>query len=147
MSLLDKADGFNILEKSLAASSIRHQVISDNIANVNTPGFKRSVVAFEEELAKYLYEDKSENKDKKVKLDLTLTHKKHLDIKKNMLSTPSLDPQVKIIDDNYMRVDGNNVDIDRENALMAKNNIYYQAVAKQISGYITGMQSVIQGGR
>lgn len=147
MSLADKIDGFNILEKSLAASAIRHQVISDNIANVNTPGFKRSAVSFEDELARQLYADKSKASDNKTKLDLTLTHKKHLDIKKNITTKPSLDPLVQLVDDNYMRVDGNNVDIDRENALMAKNNIYYQAVAKQISGYITGMQSVIQGGR
>ena len=40
----------NLLEKALAGSSLRHKVISDNIANINTPGYKRKEVSFEEEL-------------------------------------------------------------------------------------------------
>ena len=41
----------NLLEKALAGSSLRHKVISNNIANINTPGYKRMEVSFEEELA------------------------------------------------------------------------------------------------
>ena len=37
----------NLLEKALAGSSLRHKVISNNIANINTPGYKRMEVSFE----------------------------------------------------------------------------------------------------
>ena len=43
-----------ILKKALNAASLRHQVISDNVANVNTPGFKRSDVTFQQELREAL---------------------------------------------------------------------------------------------
>ena len=42
-----------------------------------------------------------------------------------------------------MRVDGNNVDIDVEMANLAKNQIYYNAMAKKIGSYIQGVKNVI----
>src|SRR5690554_1400231 len=44
----------DVLKKSLTASSLRHKSISENIANVNTPNYKRQIVRFEEELSKSL---------------------------------------------------------------------------------------------
>jgi len=42
--------GTDVLEKSLDAALLRNEAISQNIANVDTPGYKRKTVAFEEYL-------------------------------------------------------------------------------------------------
>ena len=46
----------DILEAGLRANSLRQQVTANNIANVNTPNFKRNAVKFEEILADKLQE-------------------------------------------------------------------------------------------
>ncbi|MDD2998558.1 MAG: flagellar basal body rod protein FlgB, partial [Candidatus Riflebacteria bacterium] len=43
---------FNLLRKGLDVAAKRHNVIANNIANVNTPLFKRQIVSFEDEMAK-----------------------------------------------------------------------------------------------
>ena len=51
------SSNFNYLSRGLEAANLRHEVISNNIANVNTPNFKRSAVNFEDLLAKELHLD------------------------------------------------------------------------------------------
>lgn len=46
--------GFDLLSNVMTAAGLRHRVIAQNIANVNTPGYRRLEVAFEAELAKAL---------------------------------------------------------------------------------------------
>jgi flagellar basal-body rod protein FlgB len=46
-----------------------------------------------------------------------------------------------------MRVDHNNVDIDVEMANMAKNQLYYNAMATQLGGFVTKMKNVITSGQ
>ena len=46
--ILQKSKAFNVLERSLDAATLRQKVIANNIANVDTPFFKRSVVQFED---------------------------------------------------------------------------------------------------
>ena len=54
--------------------------------------------------------------------------------------------QVQVQKDTSIRLDGNNVDIDAEMAGMAKNSIYYQAVAQDIGRYFTSLKNAIKGG-
>lgn len=123
-----------ILEKALYASSVRQNVISNNVANVNTPGFKKSAVSFEEQLQAAL-NDKA--------LPMTTTHDRHIALK----TAADLSPNVHTIDNTTLRTDGNNVDIDAEMAELAKNSIYYQAVAQQLSRYLSNIKSAINEGR
>lgn len=123
-----------LLEKSLQTSSLRHKVISNNIANVNTPGFKRSEVPFDEILQKNM---KQEN------LPMVRTHEKHLIVTSNK----QFEPSVLTESNTSLRSDGNNVDIDVEMANLAKNNIYYDAFAQQISHYFSNLKSAINEGR
>ena len=51
--------------------------------------------------------------------------------------------RIQLDDSTTMRVDDNNVDIDAEMASLAKNQIYYNAMAKKIGGYIQGVKTVI----
>lgn len=94
-----------IMEKGLDTSSVRHRVISNNIANVDTPGFKRSKVEFEEHLEKAL--------------------------RRGATDISKVRPRVKEIDTG-MKDDGNNVDIDYEMAALAKNTIMYNAISQAL---------------
>ena len=123
----------SMLEKALAGSSLRHKIIGNNIANVNTPGFKRAEVSFEEELATA---SKAESPS-----GLTRTHAKHLSPKPKTVS-----PNIAAPDNTSMRTDGNNVDIDAEMAAMTKNNLFYNAVAQRLGNYYVNIKSAIKGG-
>ena len=124
----------NVLEKALQGSSLRHQVISNNLSNVNTPGFKRSEVSFEEQLA-----TASQNLNS---TGISRTHEKHL-----AHSSLSTTPRIVNITNTSLRTDGNNVDVDAEMASMTKNNIFYNAVAQKISGYFSNLKTAINEGR
>ena len=125
-----------LLEKALAGSSLRHKVISNNVANVNTPGYKRMEVSFEEELAVAARNDVSAANG------MSLTHSRHMAPK---VKTPAPN-QIRTVDNTTLRTDGNNVDIDAEMAAMTKNNIFYNTVAQRISGYYTNIKMAIKGG-
>lgn len=125
----------DVLEKALQGSSLRHTVISNNLANVNTPGFKRSEVKFEDQLA-----DAGQRMGTQSRL--TRTHEKHLPHETNDGS-----PRVLNITDTSLRTDGNNVDVDAEMAAMTKNNIFYNAVAQRIGGYYSNLKTAINEGR
>jgi flagellar basal-body rod protein FlgB len=121
-----------ILEQALNAASLRHKVIANNIANVNTPGFKKSEVPFETHLQEALA-----NKQ----LPLTVTHERHIELNPQAVTPPT----ARTLSDFSLRTDGNNVDIDIEMAELAKNNIYYDAVVQQLSRYFSNVKSVIKG--
>lgn len=123
----------SVLEKALSASSLRNKVISNNIANVNTPDFKKSEVSFEEQL---------EGAMNNSKISVAKTHERHFPIKLH-----SIEPSINTITTTSLRSDGNNVDIDVEMANLAKNSIYYDAVAQQISKYFAGIKSAINEGK
>lgn len=126
----------NTLESALGASSLRHQVISNNIANVNTPGFKKSEVSFEGKLQSVIDSEKKQG-------FLARTNERHYPFQKNA----NVSPTINTITNTTLRVDGNNVDIDAEMAEMAKNNIYYNAIVHKVQGYFSTMKSCINGGK
>lgn len=130
-----KSTQVSVLEKALNAASLRHKVISNNIANVNTPKFKKSEVSFENQLELAMGAEKPA---------IARTHVRHLPIKSIGIN---VEPTINTITTTSFRSDGNNVDIDSEMAGLAKNSIYYDAVAQQINKYFTGIKSVISGGR
>jgi len=135
--IFDSAPG-NLLEKALKGSSLRHKVISNNIANINTPGYKRMEVSFESELAAAATNAASE----RTSAAMTRTHAKHL-LPTSEAIAPS---RIRTIEDTSLRTDGNNVDVDAEMAAMTKNQIYYSAITQRISGYYTNIKSAIKGG-
>ncbi|BBB93192.1 flagellar basal body rod protein FlgB [Methylomusa anaerophila] len=127
-----------VLEQALNASSFRQRVISNNIANVDTPGFKKSEVSFEDQLNKAI----GVNNEKK--LPLVRTNGRHLPLP---LQGTDIAPEIQTITNTSLRNDGNNVDIDIEMASLAKNSIYYDALAQQMNRYFSGIKSAINEGR
>ncbi len=139
MSIIDMPS-MNIMAAGLHAADVRHQVISNNMANVNTPNFKRSVVKFESLLAEALYPQKTGE------LRLARTNPRHLCIPgMERLPLRDVHPEIEQISDTTMRTDGNNVDPDREMAGMAKNTLYYNALARQLGVDISNLKLVIKG--
>lgn len=125
--------------RGLQAASLRQGVIANNIANVNTPEFKKSEVLFEDLLAQELMPPP---KDKDGKLKMVRTHEKHLGgpkPEKPFTAVPTINQRTELT----MRTDGNNVDIDEEMAHLAQNQLYYQSLTNALSGYISDVKSVI----
>jgi flagellar basal-body rod protein FlgB len=125
-----------VLEKALDASWLRNEVIAHNIANADTPGYKKYRVEFEEELKSAL--EASTLKGKR-------TRPKHLDI--GASSIDEVRPRVVRTDGTQMREDGNNVDMDEEMTSLAKNAIMYNALVQKISGEFRKLKTVINEGR
>jgi len=119
----------NVLDKAADASWIRNEAIANNIANVDTPGYKRQDVNFEEQLRKAMKNSRYTSIDERVaNVDLErlnpITYRDH--------STLSY------------RLDGNNVDIDTENVELASNQIRYQGLTDSITKHFQGLQSVMK---
>jgi len=123
-----------LLHKGLDAYSKRQKSIADNIANVDTPGFRRSEVRFEEDLIKAL--DKNGVKGYR-------THKMHIPI--GRLPIEELKPEYVIPDDPSLASGLNNVNIDHEMAELAKNQIRYQGARQLIEGQFNTLKSAIRG--
>ncbi|MCI5603457.1 MAG: flagellar basal body rod protein FlgB [Lachnospiraceae bacterium] len=119
----------NVLDKAADASWIRNEVISNNIANVDTPNYKRQDVEFESYLLAQLEGANSSSLKKTVAgIDLdSLTSTIYTD--SNSLS---------------YRLDGNNVDIDTENVELASNQLKYQALISSISNEFSMIKSAMQ---
>jgi flagellar basal-body rod protein FlgB len=90
------------LQRAISGSAMRQQVLANNLANAETPGFQRSDVDFHSTLAQAMKTGDP-----------------------NAIESTTFTPQT---DNQTMRADGNGVDIDVESADMAKNGLEYNAL-------------------
>lgn len=129
---------FNLLTKGLDVASKRHEVISNNIANVNTPNFKRQIVSFEDEMAKVF--------DGTTDLTGRRHYNRHIPIGET--NYMNVEPQIIKNRIHVMRNDNNNVDIDVEMADLAKNTMQYQILSTRLTAMFAELNDVIaRGGR
>lgn len=127
----------DITTKALNAAWKRNEVISNNIANANTPNFKKSYVAFEELLQEHL---------KGNSISVNTTHRNH--IKTSTENINDLNHKVINTQNYRTRRDGNNVDIDVEMAEATKNYIVYNTLSTQLNNDMRRIKMVIkEGGR
>ncbi len=126
-----------LLNKAMDVSMLRDTIIADNIANVDTPFFKRSEVIFEKKLKKVLEGKSNDGK-------LKTTNPRHIQIG-GSASLEGFQPDTILINDESYRNDKNNVDIDVEMAKRAKNEIYYDAVAQCMTQEIRLLRLAITG--
>ncbi len=129
-------DTFVALQKGLDASSLRQQVIANNVANINTPGYKKQDVSFEDEFKRAI--------DNKYDARMLQTDPRHLPGGKSLTS---VGVSVNTIGATSMRYDGNNVDIDEEMSKLAENTIRYNSMVQLMSGRLGTLKTVINGGR
>jgi len=123
---------YQLLKAALDVSSLRAEVIANNIANVETPNFKRKYVVFENALQEAL-----EGKH----LQLKRTDPKHI------TGSLSVSPRIDTDSSTTMRNDGNNVDIDREMTELASNTLRYRVLASLASRLIERYNVVLRGVR
>lgn len=128
-----------LINKAMDASSLKNDVIANNIANVDTPKFKRSEVIFEEKIKKVL--DNQTNYAK-----LNLTNNRHIQINETE-NYQDIQPEIRNMEDLSYRNDQNNVDVDVEMAKMTKNKIYYDSVSQSMSNEIRLLRLAITGRR
>ena len=122
-------DYVNVLDKAADASWRRETVLANNIANVNTPGYKRKDLDFEGVLKQELGRCKHTSLDEKID-NLHLNH---------------LNPSVYTDLSNYSyRLDGNNVDIDVEEVEYASEQLRYQGITAGINNEFSRMRTVIK---
>lgn len=115
-----------------------HAVIANNIANVNTPGFKRTDVSFQEALAAELprYDDSSE-------LALVTDDPKQFQAGPDFEARP-FSITTTLDDTQQMRVDGSNVDVDQEMAKLAINSSYGQTMNTMLQQQYSRIREAIQ---
>jgi len=136
--MLDKIMGKSaFLEKALDASWMKNETIINNMANVNTPGYKRQDVRFEDILTEMT--------------DLPMAetgsgNKKFMPVSSRAMMN-SIQPSVVVDNNTRTRKDGSNVDADVEMAEMAKNTIKYDGLIQIISKEYAKLKSAISGGR
>lgn len=121
------------LESALNATTARQDVISHNIANVDTPHYKSKQVIFKNELSKA------------IAFEAKKTNSKHLNFKHSGAETG--DYIIRTKNHTTMNNNGNNVDIDREMALLAENQILYNALIDRLNGKFTTLKTVARGGK
>lgn len=119
----------NVLDKSMDAAWIRNEIISNNIANADTPGYKRQDVNFEIQLAKALRHSRYKTMDAKV-----------ADVKMNRLNPIAYTDYAGF----SYRLDGNNVDPDTEGVYLAKNQVVYQGLYQSVHQEFKNLQAVMK---
>lgn len=129
-----------LLERALDGVSARQRVTAHNIANVNTPGYKRFTLSFEESLREAV--QGSERR----RLMGAVTHPRHIPIGE---AKPSLDGPFAVERDwtTTMRNDGNNVDIEAEMTQTIKDQVFYQVLADQVARRYAMLRDAITEGR
>ncbi|MGF9695555.1 MULTISPECIES: flagellar basal body rod protein FlgB [Paenibacillus] len=134
MNLLNDIS-FKRLQGALDASNTRQQTIADNIANADTPYYKRSDVSFEEILQQQTNGDMPVLKGK-------VTDSRHFVIGPSS-SVPT--PVVTMDQSTSMNNNQNNVDIDKEMSLLAENQLRYNAYIQQVNEQIKMMRVGVEG--
>jgi len=110
----------NSLNQLMNAAQLRQSVISQNLANVNTPGYQRLDVQFEELLAEHLRSGKS---------------------------PPGEGPAPRVVPEKGLnqRADGNNVDVDREISQLNRNAMMYQTYSQLMASQFDLLRRAASG--
>lgn len=119
----------NLLNKSLDGLWLRQQTTMENIANYSTPGYKSKIVDFENILKANL------NK---------LGESTSSEINEKINTSSFI---IQESENLSMRLDGNNVDLEKENLQLAKTQLQYMYTVSEINSYFSKLKSVISEGK
>lgn len=123
---------FQLLQNGLNAAQLRQQVYANNIANVDTPGFQRQDVVFEDFLQSVLGADPG---------------REGVGTPSAAAWTAALQVSPQVVTDRASVVDnnGNNVDIDAEMAKLAQNQIRYNTLVEDVRMRLDRLKTAIEG--
>ena len=119
----------NVLDKAADAAWLRNEAITNNIANADTPGYKRQDISFEGELKKAMKVSRYESVDAKV-----------ADLKSRDLQARTYTDYDSV----SYRLDGNNVDIQTENVTLVKNQLKYNGLVQSANQEKTKLKMVMK---
>ena len=119
----------NVLTKAADASWTRNEIITNNLANVDTPGYKRKDVSVQN----YLLQELTSG-------DSTSLRTRINDVEVGNLNATVYTDFTEL----SYRLDGNNVDIDTENVEFASNQLYYQTVLDTINHQFSMLKAAMQ---
>ena len=111
---------FDLLSRLLDVAHVRHNVIAGNVANVNTPAYRRREVVFEDVLAQKAGQSAA-------------------------AAAAETKPKVVEAPGGVERADGNNVDIDAEMGRLNKNTLLTNAYTQILANRLGAMRSAITG--
>lgn len=118
----------NVLNKAANASFLRNEVLVNNLANVDTPDFKRSDISFEN----YLKQELTSG-------NLTAMDKAVANVDLSKMNATVYEDQSEL----SYRLDGNNVDIDTESANLAENQIRYYTLLESMTQEFSRIRAVL----
>lgn len=122
-------DYVNVLTKAADAAWQRNDILSNNMSNVDTPGYKRQDIDFESQLRRALGNSRYETVDAKV------AH----------VTSKELEARVYTDSANFSyRLDGNNVDVDTEGVELASNQIKYNGLIDCINQEFMNLKLVMK---
>jgi len=129
----------DLLHRAMDASSVRRQVIANNITNVDTRDFKRTIVNFESELKRAL-----DSENKRPALELNMTHENHIP---NFKERDYRDVQIRRVLDytSTYNNNGNNVDPEQEFMLATQNQMSYTLFAQAAAFEFSQINQVLRG--
>jgi flagellar basal-body rod protein FlgB len=111
----------DMLAQLLNVATLRHRVIAQNVANVNTPGYRRLEVSFEDALAR------------------------HLSSGPDQIDLSGIKPEILQAAGGLDRLDGNNVDIDSEMGNLQKNSLLFGVYSQVLAAKMAAMRAAITG--
>jgi len=117
------------LGKYLDLAAFRHKLISGNIANVSSPGFRRRDIDFQAEFKKMTGQSRH--------IVGNVTHLNHIPIGNYEARPPEIN-ETSVADGNM-----NSVDIDREVTTLAKNELLFSVGARLLQRKLTGLRKAI----
>lgn len=128
---------YTAVTKGMGAASLRQKVIANNIANVDTPHFKRVEVNFEDAFKQALEKNPK-------RLVGFRTDKQHIPINRNY-DFHDVKPAMWRQNDDYSRSDDNNVDMDVEMVELSKNEMMMNSLVEMLNRKVKDISSSIKG--
>jgi len=130
----------DVLSNAVSGAGVEHTAIANNIANVNTPGYRRQSVSFRDALAAASGDDAGQGDE------LEMTSNDDRDLGGTAADAPvPFDPKPQADPTLQMRVDKSNVDVDQEMARLSQNSAYGQTMAQLLQVQFMRMRQVISG--
>jgi flagellar basal-body rod protein FlgB len=119
-----------LAQRTLDVSWAKQKLALDNIANADTPGYKAKYALFEDELKSKLkrFEERG--------------NIQRGEIRDAILNTRM---QIKESEEESIRADGNNVNMDVEQLEIVRNSYHYQYALRQISDQLSRLKTAIEG--
>jgi flagellar basal-body rod protein FlgB len=121
----------DIVQKALGGLSLRKDLVAQNIANVDTPGYKAQEVNFESSLKSAINDGST--------LNMQSTDPRHLG---NATLSAADVFQVSKRKGGSERADGNNVDIDRELTELTETGIRYQGLTTAVNSKLNLLKAI-----